>query len=89
VLFRLLELAQKEMASLTHLLSSEHGETIADSKGDHWNEYGNLKAAEFIVDNDIFTTAGHLLSWAGLVRLYLMRAPASDDRRASGREHPG
>src|ERR1700674_3765772 len=34
VLFKFLELAQKEFDSLAQLLSSEHGKTIADSKGD-------------------------------------------------------
>jgi malonate-semialdehyde dehydrogenase (acetylating)/methylmalonate-semialdehyde dehydrogenase len=34
VLFRFLELAQKEFDSLAKLLSSEHGKTLADSKGD-------------------------------------------------------
>src|SRR5256885_2084127 len=34
VLFKFLELAQKEMDSLARLLSSEHGKTIPDSKGD-------------------------------------------------------
>ena len=34
VLFKFLELAQKEFDSLAKLLSSEHGKTIADSKGD-------------------------------------------------------
>src|SRR5947208_4337203 len=34
VLFRFLELAQKEANELAQLLSSEHGKTIADSKGD-------------------------------------------------------
>src|SRR5467141_1235161 len=34
VLFKFLELVQKEMESLARLLSSEHGKTIADSKGD-------------------------------------------------------
>src|SRR5712692_2341349 len=34
VLFKFLELAQKEFNSLAQLLSSEHGKTIADSKGD-------------------------------------------------------
>ena len=34
VLFRFLELVQKEFNSLAALLSSEHGKTLADSKGD-------------------------------------------------------
>src|SRR6185312_9911137 len=34
VLFKFLELAQKEFDSLAKILSSEHGKTIADSKGD-------------------------------------------------------
>ncbi len=34
VLFKFLELAQKEFDSLAKLLSSEHGKTFADSKGD-------------------------------------------------------
>src|SRR5262245_19338630 len=34
VLFRFLELVQKEFDSLAKLLSSEHGKTIADAKGD-------------------------------------------------------
>ncbi len=34
VLFKFLELVQKEFDSLAQLLSSEHGKTIADSKGD-------------------------------------------------------
>jgi malonate-semialdehyde dehydrogenase (acetylating) / methylmalonate-semialdehyde dehydrogenase len=34
VLFKFLELAQKEFDNLATLLSSEHGKTIADSKGD-------------------------------------------------------
>ena len=34
VLFKFLELVQKEFDSLAKLLSSEHGKTIADSKGD-------------------------------------------------------
>ena len=34
VLFKFLELAQKEFDSLAALLSSEHGKTIADSRGD-------------------------------------------------------
>src|SRR5918911_2902828 len=34
VLFRFLELVQKEFDSLAQLLSSEHGKTIPDSKGD-------------------------------------------------------
>jgi len=34
VLFKFLELAQKELDSLAKLLSSEHGKTVADSKGD-------------------------------------------------------
>src|SRR5713226_4075922 len=34
VLFKFLDLAQKEFDSLAQLLSSEHGKTIADSKGD-------------------------------------------------------
>ncbi len=34
VLFKFLELAQKEFDSLAKLLSSEHGKTVADSKGD-------------------------------------------------------
>src|SRR5260221_49513 len=34
VLFKFLELAQKEFDSLARLLSSEHGKTFADSKGD-------------------------------------------------------
>jgi malonate-semialdehyde dehydrogenase (acetylating)/methylmalonate-semialdehyde dehydrogenase len=34
VLFKFLELAQKEYDSLAKLLSSEHGKTIADSRGD-------------------------------------------------------
>ncbi|MFL4983177.1 MAG: CoA-acylating methylmalonate-semialdehyde dehydrogenase [Xanthobacteraceae bacterium] len=34
VLFKFLELAQKEFDNLAALLSSEHGKTIADSKGD-------------------------------------------------------
>src|SRR5438270_2565156 len=34
VLFKFLELAQREFDSLAKLLSSEHGKTIADSKGD-------------------------------------------------------
>ncbi|NJM34122.1 MAG: CoA-acylating methylmalonate-semialdehyde dehydrogenase [Rhodomicrobium sp.] len=34
VLFKFLELAQKEMRSLAELLSSEHGKTVADSAGD-------------------------------------------------------
>src|SRR5438552_15401659 len=34
VLFKFLELVQKELDSLAKLLSSEHGKTIADSKGD-------------------------------------------------------
>src|SRR5215470_3505774 len=34
VLFRFLELVQKEFDSLAKLLSSEHGKTFADSKGD-------------------------------------------------------
>ena len=34
VLFKFLELVQKEYDSLAKLLSSEHGKTIADSKGD-------------------------------------------------------
>src|SRR5437868_13582324 len=34
VLFKFLELAQKEFDALAKLLSSEHGKTVADSKGD-------------------------------------------------------
>src|SRR5215204_2846104 len=34
VLFKFLELVQKELDSLAKLLSSEHGKTLADSKGD-------------------------------------------------------
>jgi malonate-semialdehyde dehydrogenase (acetylating)/methylmalonate-semialdehyde dehydrogenase len=34
VLFRFLDLAQKEFESLAKLLSSEHGKTIADARGD-------------------------------------------------------
>src|SRR3954471_8283656 len=34
VMFRFLELVQKEFDSLAKLLSSEHGKTIPDSKGD-------------------------------------------------------
>src|SRR6187455_3143856 len=34
VLFKFLELVQKEFDSLAELLSSEHGKTFADSKGD-------------------------------------------------------
>src|SRR5215510_166379 len=34
VMFKFLELVQKEMEPLAKLLSSEHGKTIADSKGD-------------------------------------------------------
>src|SRR5262245_46039794 len=34
VLFKFLELVQKEFDSLAKLLSSEHGKTVADSKGD-------------------------------------------------------
>jgi malonate-semialdehyde dehydrogenase (acetylating)/methylmalonate-semialdehyde dehydrogenase len=34
VLFKFLELVQKEMRSLAELLSSEHGKTVADSAGD-------------------------------------------------------
>src|SRR6478609_9659202 len=34
VMFKFLELAQKELDSLARLLSSEHGKTFADSKGD-------------------------------------------------------
>ena len=34
VLFKFLELVQREFDSLAKLLSSEHGKTIADSKGD-------------------------------------------------------
>src|SRR5262249_14530854 len=34
VLFKFLELVQKEFDSLARLLSSEHGKTFADSKGD-------------------------------------------------------
>ena len=34
VMFKFLELVQKEFDSLAKLLSSEHGKTIADSKGD-------------------------------------------------------
>ena len=34
VLFKFLELVQKEMEPLARILSSEHGKTIADSKGD-------------------------------------------------------
>src|SRR5262249_43098650 len=34
VLFKFLELAQKEFDTLAKLLSSEHGKTVADSKGD-------------------------------------------------------
>src|SRR5712691_5453576 len=34
VLFKFLDLVQKELDSLAKLLSSEHGKTIADSKGD-------------------------------------------------------
>jgi malonate-semialdehyde dehydrogenase (acetylating) / methylmalonate-semialdehyde dehydrogenase len=34
VLFKFLELVQKEAESLARLLSSEHGKTLADSKGD-------------------------------------------------------
>src|SRR5437773_4703605 len=34
VLFKFLELVQKEFDSLAHLLSSEHGKTFTDSKGD-------------------------------------------------------
>ncbi|MBI4275182.1 MAG: aldehyde dehydrogenase family protein, partial [Rhizobiales bacterium] len=34
VLFKFLELVQKEMESLAKLLSSEHGKVLADSKGD-------------------------------------------------------
>src|SRR5258708_10498033 len=34
VLFKFLELAQKEFDSLARLLSSEHGKTFADAKGD-------------------------------------------------------
>src|SRR5215831_6441301 len=34
VMFKFLDLVQKEFDSLAKLLSSEHGKTIADSKGD-------------------------------------------------------
>ena len=34
VLFKFLQLAQKDFNNLAELLSSEHGKTIADSKGD-------------------------------------------------------
>src|SRR5947209_19845019 len=34
VLFKFLELVQKEFETLVQLLSSEHGKTIADSRGD-------------------------------------------------------
>ncbi len=34
VLFKFLELVQKEMDALAQVLSSEHGKTVADSKGD-------------------------------------------------------
>jgi len=34
VMFKFLELVQKEAESLARLLSSEHGKTLADSKGD-------------------------------------------------------
>ncbi len=34
VMFKFLELAQKEMRSLAEMLSSEHGKTVADSVGD-------------------------------------------------------
>src|SRR5262249_56333721 len=34
VMFKFLELLQREFESLAKLLSSEHGKTVADSKGD-------------------------------------------------------
>ena len=42
VLFKFLELAQKEFDSLAQLLSSEHGKTVADSKGDIAYFHGNF-----------------------------------------------
>src|SRR3984893_16010095 len=44
VLFKFLELAQKEFASLAKLLSSEHGKTLADAKG---NIQRGLEVVEF------------------------------------------
>ena len=44
VLFKFLELVQKEMRSLSELLSSEHGKTVGDSAGDIQR---GLEVAEF------------------------------------------
>src|SRR3982074_1259884 len=44
VLFKFLELVQKEFDSLAKLLSSEHGKTVADAKGDI---HGGLEVVEF------------------------------------------
>src|SRR5499427_4298568 len=44
VMFKFVDLVQKEYDSLAHLLSSEHGKTLADSMGDIQR---GLEVAEF------------------------------------------
>ena len=72
VLFKFLELVQKEFETLAELLSSEHGKTLADSKGDIQR---GLEVVEFacgiphLLKGEFSAGAGHGID------LYSLRQP--------------
>ncbi|HLH96075.1 MAG TPA: CoA-acylating methylmalonate-semialdehyde dehydrogenase [Xanthobacteraceae bacterium] len=72
VLFRFLELVQREFDALAHLLSSEHGKTIADARGDIQR---GLEVAEFACGIP-HLIKGEFTEGAGPgIDLYSMRQP--------------
>src|SRR5246127_2504258 len=77
VMFRFLELVQKEYDQLAALLSSEHGKTLADSRGDIQR---GLEVVEFACGIP-HLLKGELTEAAGPGRGSLSRAPAAGAHR--------
>ena len=72
VLFRFKELIERDMDSLAHLLSSEHGKTIADSRGDIQR---GLEVVEFCCGIPHLLKGEHTESAGGGLDVYSMRQP--------------
>src|SRR6516164_3812375 len=72
VMFKFLELIQNEYDDLAHLLSSEHGKTFADSKGDIQR---GLEVAEFACGIPHLLKGEYTESAGPGIDLYSMRQP--------------
>jgi malonate-semialdehyde dehydrogenase (acetylating)/methylmalonate-semialdehyde dehydrogenase len=72
VMFRFKELIERDMENLARLLSSEHGKTVADSRGDIQR---GLEVVEFVCGVPHLLKGEHTEGAGGGIDVYSMRQP--------------